>query len=412
MVFPLIITTIEAAFAFFLLYRTGALTRFRHIAVSAALICTAFLIRYLFLPVETADYQDFLTRWVAWFSENGGFSALKNPIGNYNIPYLYCLAAFSYLPAKDLYLIKALSEFFDIILAYSVCSIVSLFHKNSWIRIGAFSLVLLWPTVLLNGAYWGQCDSIYTALALLGIYCALSDKPVRSMICIALSFSFKLQAVFIMPVWAVFLFCGIIKWKHIPVFPLTYVITVLPAVLAGRPFIDTITLYFNQMDSIGTGLNYNSPSVFSFWDHKSPPADPSVLTNLGIVLAFVFMAAVLFICFLYRKKLTAKHILLAAAVLATGIPFLLPRMHDRYFFPADVLTLCLAFIVPETAPCPVLTVFASFLAYYAYLNMRYLLVMKYGAFALILSLILLIAAFIVMLRQAKSSGPARLENYS
>ena len=412
MIIPLILILSEAAFAFFLLYRTGALPRFRHVLAAAALIGAAFVLRWLFLPVETMDYQNFLTKWVTGFADNGGFAALKSPVGNYNIPYLYFLAAFSYLPVKDLVLIKALSIFFDVLLAWAVCQIVSLFTQNAWLRIGAFSLVLIWPTVLLTGAYWGQCDSSYTALALLGIWCALSGKPVRSMICIALSFSFKLQAVFIMPLWAVFLFCGKIKWKHLPVFPLTYVVTVLPAVLAGRPFIDTVTLYLNQMDSIGTGLNYNSPSVFSLWDHKAPPADPAILSNGGIILAFVFMAAVLLICFLYRKRLSSKHIMLTAALLATGIPFLLPRMHDRYFFPADVLTLCLAFIVPETAPCAVLTLFASFLAYYAYLRMRYLLVMKYGAFALILSLILLIAAFAVMLRQAKSSEPERLENNS
>ena len=107
---------------------------------------------------------------------------MKDPIGNYNIPYLYFLAFFSYLPVKDLYLIKSLSIFFDIILAYSVCMTVSLFCNNRWLRICSFFAVLLWPTVILNGAYWGQCDSIYTSLALLGIYCALSDRPVRSMI--------------------------------------------------------------------------------------------------------------------------------------------------------------------------------------------------------------------------------------
>ena len=264
MFFPIVITVLEASFAFVMLFHSGAVKRNRHVLFAIPLICAAFLIRYFFLPVETADYQDFLSNWVSWFAENGGFAALKTPVGNYNIPYQYFLALFSYLPVKDLYLIKSLSVFFDVILAYSVCMIVSLHYENSWIRITAFCLTLLWPTVILNGAYWGQCDSVYTALALLGIYLALSGKPVRSMICITLSFSFKLQAVFILPVWAVLLLCEKIKWRHIFVFPLAYTVIILPAVIAGRPFIETLTLYLNQMDSIGTGLNYNSPSVFSF----------------------------------------------------------------------------------------------------------------------------------------------------
>ena len=410
MYFPIIITIAEAAFAFFMLYRSDAVTRNSHVLFAATLISAAFLIRYFCLPVETADYQDFLSRWVSWFAENGGFAALKTPIGNYNIPYLYFLAFFSYIPVEDLYLIKALSVFFDIILAWSVCMIVSLFNDNRWIRILVFSLVLLWPTVILNGAYWGQCDSIYTALALLGIYYALSDRPVRSMIWITLSFSFKLQAVFIMPVFAILLITGKIRWKHIPIFPVTYTAIVLPAVITGRPFLETVTLYFSQMDSVGTGLNYNSPSVFSFWDHKTPPADPTSLTNLGIVLAFAFMTAVIAICFIFRSRLNSKHIMLSAALLVTGIPFLLPRMHDRYFFPADITTLCLAFILPQTAPCALLTLFASFLAYYAYLNMRYLLLMKYGTCALIISMFILIYVFSAMLKCKNSPGLSTLEN--
>ena len=42
----------------------------------------------------------------------GGFAAVKLPIGNYNAPYLYFLAAISYLPIPDLYLIKLFSILF------------------------------------------------------------------------------------------------------------------------------------------------------------------------------------------------------------------------------------------------------------------------------------------------------------
>lgn len=412
MYFPIIITISEAVFAFYLLYRTGSLSKFSHMLLSVILICLSFLVRYYLLPHETADYQDFLSRWVAWFSDNGGFKALKDPVGNYNIPYLYFLAAFSYLPVNDLFLIKSLSIFFDIILAWSVCMIVSLINRNCWVRIFAFSAVLLWPTVILNGAYWGQCDSIYTSLGILGIYCALSDKPVRSMVCIALSFSFKLQAVFIMPVYVVLFISKRIKLKHIAVFPVTYIASVLPAVILGRPFIDAIGLYFGQIDSIGTGLNYNSPSVFSFWDHKMPPASPTLMTNVGITLAFLFTAVLILICFIHRNSLSAKTIALTAAILTTGIPFLLPRMHDRYFFSADITTLCLAFILPQSAPCAALTLFASFLAYYAYLNMHYLLLMKWGACSLIISLVFLLTLFMVILRQGEKQSHELCENNS
>ncbi len=115
------------------------------------------------------------------------------------------------------------------------------------------------PTVFLNGALWAQCDSSYAAFAVLGIYLALSGRPELSMVCAALSFGFKLQAVFILPVYAVLWMYGKFNWKHFIIFPAAYIVLVLPAVLLGRPFIETVTLYFGQTGSIGSGLNYNSP---------------------------------------------------------------------------------------------------------------------------------------------------------
>ena len=67
-----------------------------------------------------------------------------------------------------------------------------------------------------------------------------------------------------MPILAVLFFRGKFRLRHFLVFPAVYVLLVLPAVLIGRPFIDTLTLYFSQTGSIGSGLNYNSPSIFAF----------------------------------------------------------------------------------------------------------------------------------------------------
>lgn len=66
----------------------------------------------------TYDYQDFLSGWASFFRENGGWAAVALPKGNYNVPYLYFLAAISYLPVRDLYLIKLFSMLFDVLLAW------------------------------------------------------------------------------------------------------------------------------------------------------------------------------------------------------------------------------------------------------------------------------------------------------
>lgn len=379
----ILMLTAVGAFALILLYKEGLLKKPAPIVAAVVLTALALVLRALVFGYETLDYQNFLTRWVDFFRQRGGWRALSEPVGNYNIPYLYFMALFSYSSVKDLYLIKLLSTVFDVLLAYSAMRLVSRWQKSVRLRLGCFFTVLLWPTVFLNSAVWAQCDSIYVALALLGIDLALDDRPVLAMTCMALSFGFKLQAVFILPVCAVLWMQGKFRWYHFLVFPAVYVLLVLPAVIIGRPFMDTVLLYFGQTGSIGTGLNYNSPSVFAL---IRGVADTDAASKAGIVGAFAYMLAVLGVCFIGHRRLNDQAVFAAAVLLAVGIPFLLPHMHDRYFYAADILTLALAFAFPVYSPAALLTEFASLLGYHAYLKMRYLLPMRYGAAALLVVL--------------------------
>ncbi len=387
-----LILLLEMLFAFYLIYRTGYIKTNIHLSVVLTLLLAAFVPRLLTLKIETSDYSDFLVRWVNFFRNNGGFRALGKHYGNYNVPYLYFLALFSYSKIRDLFLIKLLSIFFDILLAWGGMRIVSRLTENPLRRIGSFFVMLMLPTVFLNGAVWGQCDSIFVALGVLALADALEDHPWRSMVMLALSFGFKLQAVFIMPVFAVLLFAGKIKWKHLPVFPLTYIALILPAVIAGRPLIDTLLLYVGEAGSVGSSLNYNSSSVFAFFRNA---ANPEAAAKLGIFAAFAFMLLVLGICFVFRKRLNDRLIVIAALLLALGIPFLLPHMHDRYFFAADALSVIFVFGIPLFAPVAALVQFASLLGYHAYFIHRFLLLMDHGARALIAALVMLWVALLL-----------------
>ena len=353
--------------------------------LSLYLVVLVMVFRGLCMNYETLDYQDFLAVWVDYFRKNGGWSALKYSVGNYNVPYLYFLALFSYSDIPDLYLIKFLSIFFDLLLAWGVLRLVGLYREDTAAKLSAFFLTLFLPTVILNGACWGQCDSIYSAFAVWSVYFALSGKPIRSVAAIAAAFAFKLQAIFLMPVFLIFLYTKKIKWWQLGVFPLTYFIIVLPAVLTGRPFWDTITLYFSQTGSIGGGLNYNSSSIFAF---ATSETDAALWSTRGIAFAFGFLTLVYVWLFTKRHKINDQTLLAACVLICVGVPWFLPHMHDRYFFLADILSLALALAVPALLPVPVLVSFASLLGYHAYLKMRYLLPMRYGAVALGMVLVL------------------------
>ena len=376
--------------AFVILWAEGALRSKAALFTAAALILLAMVLRGLCMNHETLDYQDFLAKWVQRLREQGGFEGLRYSIGNYNVTYLYFLALFSYSRVRDLYLIKLLSVLFDVLLAWAALRLTRRVTERSDRALAAFLATLLLPTVVLNGAYWGQCDSIYVALALWSLYFALDDRPVASVCFIALSFSFKLQAVFLMPLFLILIFARRIKWWQLVFFPVTYILSILPAVLLGRPFLPTLLLYFKQADSVGGGLNYNSASVFAFFRSAE---HPETMARLGIIAAFVFLLLLYLYCYLRRDELDDRALLVCALLIAVGVPFLLPHMHDRYFFLADALSVAFACCLPVLIHVPVCVSFASLMGYHAYLTRRWFLgrpqSLAWGAAALALTLLTL-----------------------
>ena len=384
-----------------ILWGEKLLTRTRELVLATALCTVAFYIRLVFMDHTTLDYINFLSNWVEYFRQNGGFRALSGSVGNYNVPYLYFLALFSYLDIYDLYLIKLLSIIFDVLLAWGCLKLTGLYTAGTGKRMLVFLAALFLPTVVLNGSYWGQCDSIYVAFAVWSLYFALSGRPIWSVVFIALSFSFKLQAVFVMPVFLVLIFAGRVKWWHLAFFPLTYLIVVTPAVLAGKPFIETLTLYISQGDTVGSGLNYNSSSIFALFSNV---ADKTGAARLGIGAAFTLVFLVFYWTYVHRDRLSKQVILLCTLLFAVGIPYFLPHMHDRYFFAADIFSLVTAVVLPKYFPLPVLVSFASYLGYHAYLKGRFLLPLRYGAIALAISLILILIAMASRLYGRKKAG--------
>ncbi len=367
----------EYLFALALLRREGLLhSRFARVFVPLV-TAAAFALRLLCLDHETLDYIDWVSRWLGYFYEGGAWKTLGEELWacNYNVPYLYALALFTRLPVGDLYLVKLFSILFDVLLAWWSMKLIALVTESRARQLAAFVGMLWLPTVLLNGAYWGQCDSIYAAFAVLSVYLALSDRPIGSVIAIAVSFSIKLQAIFLLPVFMVLLIARKIKFWQLFVFPAAYVVTILPAVIAGRNILDLLLLYYNNTGSIGAGLNYNSPSIYAATSFA--PLSESSAATLGIALAFGLCFAVFIWAFLRRDRLSARVILGMALILCTGIPYLLPHMHERYFILADIFSFLAALVIPWQAVGAVLASFGSLLGYHAYLKNRYALVISY-----------------------------------
>lgn len=382
-----------------LLYREGLLSERPLTVCALVMTAAALIIRGIYFPAESDDYLSFLAPWTQYFRDNGGFAALGSYPGNYNPPYMYFLAAFSYFDMTELYLIKALSVLFDVLLAWSCAKLLSLFTDSKVRRLAVFLAVLFLPTVTANGAYWAQCDSIYAFFGIYALYLGMRGRGVGAMIFLALCLAFKLQAVFIIPAFFVLLLAGRIKWRHLLVFPAAYAVILLPPVLFGASMWDMLTLYVSQAGTVGSAMNYNAPSLTAMFAWSG---DTVKSARLLIAAAFILVIAVYAAAVFFRKQLSDRVIVALALLLAMGIPYLLPHMHDRYFYIAGVLALVLAADDPRFVFIPVFAELASLHCYYAYFERFYLVQPRIGAELMLFALLLTVAYTAVNIRKSRN----------
>ncbi|MDO4572679.1 MAG: glycosyltransferase 87 family protein [Clostridia bacterium] len=334
-------------------------------AILAAVALTLFTRLSLF-PHESDDFLEYLSVWLGEIRALPGFSALQADIGNYNMPYFYLLFAFGKLlpQSADLYAIKLVSVLFDYVLAWFVMKLVMLRTERRAVAIAAFLAALLVPSIIVNGAMWGQCDSIFTAFALGGLYYGLRRRSRLCWAFFAIALSVKLQSVFLLPMLLALLFAGRIRLRDLWVFPAVFVLMLVPAMLAGRGFIDCVTIYWRQANSYSE-LSMLAPTVYAWF-----PA--GTRSNIPVTAAGVFAAGTivfLFILYLFRRRerLDDGAMIEAAFLFAMIIPFFLPLMHERYFYAADAMAAVYLFWRPRRWYVCALVCAASFLCHIAYL---------------------------------------------
>ncbi len=337
--------------------------RGRRIAVATAVVLVALAVRSVFFKYETGDYTSYFHVWYEFILDHGRFGALKYSFANYNEPYLYLLALLTYTPLGPLIGIKLISVSFDLLLGYFTYRIVRLRYPEGWVPTVAAAVVLFLPTVVLNGALWGQIDATYSSLALGGLYFVLRRRPWLACVFFGLALSFKLQVVFLFPVLLVLLLRRWVPWRAFLMVPLVFVLMDVPALLIGA---SVSTLWSTYTGEIGLyqELTLNAPNIYQYLGIT----ESSDLRKLGIVLTVAIVLALIALVVVRRAQLTPTRILLAATVSVVLVPYLLPAMHERYFYLADALTVISAFYLPRRLwALPVLEQFASLMSYMPFL---------------------------------------------
>ena len=325
----------------------------------------ALLIRYSALSFKSRDFVVFLEPWFNFLKENGGLLALKDYIGNYNVPYMTILAILTYLPFNALYMIKIVSILFDFGLALSSAFLVKEIVKSNkeLYFFVTYAFILFLPQVIMNSSVWGQCDSGYTMFAVLALLFLIKEKYITSFIMLGVSFALKLQFIFIIPIFIVYY---VVNKKYsifyFLIIPIVNLIMCLPGIIAGMSIIDVMAIYSNQVGVYENSISLNFLNIYG------------LITGDGLILYKGAVYFTLFICFMmliyivYKKvKLDNKKILSLTFWFIVIVTFFLPCMHERYLYLGEIIGVLYFIIYRENLSIVLSVVLVSIITYFSYL---------------------------------------------
>ena len=325
----------------------------------AAGVLVAVAVRIPLLPQMSRDMWQ-IGGWFDFIVEYGYFAALRYDFSNHNVLYLYLqtLLAFSAPWLPTVWAVKTISIVFDFVLAFFVGKCVALRYPESrWIPKAAAVTVLLLPSVVLNSSWWGQTDSIYTAFLAACLYFLLAGKQRRAFVAFGLAFAAKLQATFLAPLFLWLAVKRAVDWRSFVWSPLTWFVTLLPAWFLGRPLGDLLTIYLDQASTY-LALTNRAQNLYQVLPDRFLTLFP-----LFLALAVAVFLAIAVAIHRSRRRLTPERIVLLSTLAVLLAPYLLPKMHDRYFFAAEVFSLILAFRSPRYWYAPVVLHLASLNVY-------------------------------------------------
>lgn len=356
--------------------------------VDALFVCCvlvlAFLARLRLMPIESADYSGFLKEWMEQIRQNGGFRSLGMEISNYSSPYMYIMCLLSYLKANDLYTLKLVSILFDYVAAAAVFLMV--YRLTGKVRRAALGMTLLLfsPAVLLDSAYWAQCDMIYAAFLLLALGWFFRDNSNLCLVFTAVAFAFKLQAVFLLPfltiMWAK---RRTVKLRHFLWIPVIYVASILPAWLMGRSFGDLLAIYFGQADYYPWGtLNY--PNLYALLGETMPDLHHAAeVSGAGILLTITILGGLAYYLYTKKVRMTDRLAVTLALLTVAATVYTLPHMHERYGILIDLLAI--VYVMLDVRKLPVFFGFSlvSVISFMPYLIAVEIVPIQYTAMGLL-----------------------------
>jgi Gpi18-like mannosyltransferase len=349
--------------------RTLPLSAVTGLAVLALALLT---LRILLWRVGNANVDmrhDYLV-WQSYLIEHGRWHALRQPIGMYFPAYYELATLTSYLDGhiNRVTQIKVISFCFDIfaaIVAYKVIGRINVRDGNE--RLSAAQLVapftiLAGPTIILNGAVWGQCDIVFTSFLLLSAWAVIAEMGALAALFFGFALAFKLQAVVLMPFLLAMVLARRIRWQHLLLIPVGWIIALIPPIMNGAQ----VGEYLLQPNSQAGAFPVLAIDVGNPWGFVQ---FVGLTYRIGLPIGLAITVVLFLALGVWGSTAgfgSRVNTLALAALSAQAMPYLMPEMHDRYFLPAEVFLSVLSCVDLAFALPAGLVILASLLAYGEY----------------------------------------------
>lgn len=289
---------------------------------------------------QSMDFMLYLNPWLDAMRQQGP-AIVGTDFANYHPPYMYIIWFFSLFIPDNLSVIKFVAILGDVLLALSVYSAVKTIKPRGYTKYFAAVFAMLLPTVLVNSAFWGQCDAFYAACLVFAVMWALKHNTTGMWIMVAVAIAFKTQGIFLVP-FALYVTAGQKRNLKGVVYAGIVLLALLAVPLVYGISINQLVHYYMLDVQPMWGLKLLSwwcPNVMAWL-----PDSQYYTWHYAGIGAYIFTAVGFYMYGQYERQTTAsKYTLVKLAALSVMLStFVLPQMHERYYFPAEVMLLVLA----------------------------------------------------------------------
>jgi Gpi18-like mannosyltransferase len=340
-------------------------------------LLAAALLAFSFWPISSTDIDLSYVPWLMHMDDVGPAAALSHPFGDYTPPYYYLLGSLTPLRGffSDITLVKLASLLATLFLSTAVLRLLLALQVHDALQRAAYLLIL--PGIIFNAAVSASCDALWAAPAVLAMAAAVQHRHRSMLAWCGVALAVKAQAIFAAP-----FFLGLLLARRVPVgqwfiMPAALLAMYLPALLLGWPLGDLLTVYFRQAGFFER-LSLNAPNIWAMVQPLTGNATDTLalLGKAATVVASAGLAA-----FVRHRRPEGADLAAFAALSVMLAVGLLPHMHERYFYLADVLVFCWAVKVRTRSAwnTAILTLTGSSLGIAAYIWQMPSLAMAGGA---------------------------------